>query len=159
MINLEELILYLTVIRHDSTYVNGVNLYNEILIYMSQLNKFTFSIDSYVANESIVTNFSSNEDIQKSFIRTRDGQVDSYLSDTSMNDHRRCHVYSLPYGFEYFIRLENSFSGGICHKVRYLMMQDKRPFEHQFFQFLSQCFPCLEYLYVYNDKPQKRSKI
>ncbi|UJR23163.1 hypothetical protein I4U23_026182 [Adineta vaga] len=158
MINLEELILYLTVKRCDSTHVDDVNLYNEILIYMPRLNKFMFSIDSYVAKENIMSNFSSNEDIQKSFIESRYGQVGSFVSDTRMNDAHRCHIYSIPYGFVDFIRLDNSFSGGIFHKVRYLMMQDKRPFEHQFFHFVSQCFPYLEYLHVYNDKAQKEKQ-
>ena len=58
----------------------------------------------------------------------------------------------------FFIRLENSFSSGIFHKMCYLMMWDKWPFEHQLFQFISQCFPCLVYLYVYNVKPQEEKQ-
>ncbi len=42
MINLEELELYLSVERFDSTYIDGIQLYDQFLIYMTQLNKFTF---------------------------------------------------------------------------------------------------------------------
>ena len=44
MINLEELKLYLLVIRFDSTYIDGIQLYDQFLIYMTQLKKFTFNI-------------------------------------------------------------------------------------------------------------------
>ena len=41
------------------------------------------------------------------------------------------------------------------HKVRYLTMSDIIPFEHKFFQLISQDFPFLEILYICNDQPQK----
>ena len=44
MINLEELKLYLSVDRYDSTYIDGIQLYDQFLIYMTQLKKFTFNI-------------------------------------------------------------------------------------------------------------------
>ncbi len=39
MINLEELELYLSVERFDSTYIDGIQLYDQFLICMTQLNK------------------------------------------------------------------------------------------------------------------------
>lgn len=44
MINLENLVLYLSIMRHNKNYIDGNELYNDILIYMPQLNKFTFNI-------------------------------------------------------------------------------------------------------------------
>ena len=43
MINLEELQLYLSVGRFDSTYIDGIQLYDQFLIYMTQLKPFTYS--------------------------------------------------------------------------------------------------------------------
>ncbi len=57
-----------------------------------------------------------------------------------------------------FLDIDNSFQGGMFHKVRYLMMLDTRPFEHILFQLISQDFIYLEYLYVYNDQPQKNKQ-
>jgi hypothetical protein len=47
------------------------------------------------------------------------------------------HVYSLPYQFEYFLHLNNSFQGGMFDKVQYLLMTDGRPFEHNLFKLIS----------------------
>jgi hypothetical protein len=69
MINLNELKLYLSIIRYDSTYIDGIQLHDEILINMTQLNKFTFSIKTTVFNKNIQIDLPSNEDIQYSFIR------------------------------------------------------------------------------------------
>ncbi|CAF3046244.1 unnamed protein product [Rotaria sp. Silwood2] len=46
MLNLEELTLFISVIRTESTYINGKQLYDEVLIHMPRLNKFTFIIHS-----------------------------------------------------------------------------------------------------------------
>ncbi len=48
MINLEALELYLSVERFDSTYIDGIQLYDQFLICMTQLNKFTFNIKTMV---------------------------------------------------------------------------------------------------------------
>jgi len=155
MINIEELILYLLVRRFDSTYIDGIQLHNQILIYMPQLNKFTFSIYTYVVNNNIRNDLPSNEDIQRSFIGRRYGQVGSYAHIRSTEDVARCHIYSIPYEFEYFFQLKNFFPGGIFHKVRHLVMNDTHPFQHKLFQLISQDFPFLENLSIYNDQPQE----
>lgn len=56
IINLENLILYLSIIRNSKNNINGNELYNDILIYMPQLNKFTFNIRTNVdkKNDEIV---------------------------------------------------------------------------------------------------------
>jgi hypothetical protein len=169
MINLEELILFLTVIKFDSNFIDGIQLYDQVLIYMPQLNKFIFSIHTSVILENIEIDFSSNEDIQRSFIGRRYGQVGSYvfpkaikalhtsdtLPDFRVKGRGQAHIYSLPYSFKYFLHLNNSFQGGLFDKVRCLYMEDIRPFEHQFFKLISQDFPCLKELNICNREPQK----
>ncbi|CAF4702505.1 unnamed protein product, partial [Rotaria sp. Silwood2] len=41
MVNLEELKLYLLVQRFDAPYIDGIQLYDHFLVYMTQLKKFT----------------------------------------------------------------------------------------------------------------------
>jgi hypothetical protein len=157
MINLEELILFLMVIRVDSTYIDGIQLYDEILVHMPRLNKFTFSINTGAIMENIKIDLSSTEDIQNSFIGRGYGQVRSYVSSHPTEDIGFCHVYSLPYQFECFFGLKNSFhfQDGIFHTVRRLIMSDARPFEHEFFKLISHNFPFVKELIIYNDAPQK----
>ncbi|CAF1682706.1 unnamed protein product, partial [Rotaria magnacalcarata] len=155
MINLEELKLYLFVRRFDSIYIDGIQLHDQILIYMPRLNKFTFSIKTRVVNKNIRINLSSNENIQRSFIGKKYGQVDSYVHTRSTETKGECHIYSFPYEFEYFHDLNISFPGGMFHKVRNLMMVDTRPFEHKLFKLISQDFPFLQHLYIYNDESRK----
>ncbi len=158
MINLEELTLYLLIKEADSTYIDGIQLYDRILIDKLQLKKFSFSIKTLVINKKTQIDLPSNEDIQRSFIGKGYGQVDSYVHTRSMGTEGRCHVYSLPYEFEYFIDLNLDFPGGMFYKVRYLVMIDKRPFEHEFFEFISHEFPFLKHLYVFNDEPQQNKQ-
>ncbi|CAF2227121.1 unnamed protein product [Rotaria magnacalcarata] len=168
MINLEELILNLSIIRVDSNYIDGLQLYDDILIYMPRLNKFIFSIDTSVVEKNIKIALSSNEDIQRSFIRREYGPVGSHVDIFSRENgcrghmyslpyefKSRCHIYSLPYQFKNYSYLNNDFQGGVFDNVQYLMMTDFRPFERNFFKIISQSFPLLQHLYIFNDEPQK----
>ena len=155
MINLEELSLLLSVLRDGSPYIDGIQLHNEILIYMPRLNKLTFSINTSVANDKARIDLSSNDDIQRSFIGKAYGQVGSYVHIRPTYPSGGCHVYSLPYQFEDFLFLNNSFQGGMFDKVRYLTMIDSCPFEHNFFEVVSQDFPFLNELYICNNRRQQ----
>lgn len=155
MINLEQLILFLSVLKDRSTYVNGIQLHDDILIYMPLLNKCTFNIDTVVSCENqSVSSLPSNEDIQRSFIGRRYEQVGSYIQTDSRKGESRCHIYSLPYQFKTFFCRNNSFHGGMFHHVRSLAVIDFRPFERNFFKVISQSFPVLEKLYIRNYEPQ-----
>ncbi|CAF5184012.1 unnamed protein product, partial [Rotaria magnacalcarata] len=105
MINLEELKLYLLVRRMDSTYIDGYQLYDQFLIYMTQLKKFTFYIKTEVSFQTVRFELPTNEDIQRSFIGRRYPRVTSYAYTQSVPFDGVCHIYSLPYGFEYFVDL------------------------------------------------------
>jgi hypothetical protein len=158
MINLEELNLSLSVKRLNSSYIDGIQLYDQFLIYMTKLNKFTFSIDTKVTNREVRIELPSNEDIQHSFIGKTYQQVASYVHTISTNIVGKCRIYSLPYEFEHFLNLDNSFQGGIFHKVRYLTMSDNIAFENELFQLISQHFPFLEFLSIDNVKRQKNKQ-
>jgi hypothetical protein len=158
MINLEELKLYLSVMRVDSAYIDGIQLYDQFLIYMTQLNTFTFNIQTTISSENDTVELLSNEDIQRSFIGRYHQQVESYVLTDPMKAEGICHIYSLPFDFEHFIHLGNTFQGGMFHKVRYLKMDDNRPFEYNLFQIISQDFPFLQFLYIDNSRPRKNKK-
>jgi hypothetical protein len=154
MVNLEELKLYLSIARFDSNYVDGIQLYEQFLMYMTQLKKFTFCINTKVFNSKVLVELPSNEDIQRSFIGRGYQKITSYVRTNSMKTKGRCFIYSLPYDFENFVDLDNSFQGGMFHNVRQLTMSDTMPFKHELFQIISEDFPFLEFLYISNDHPQ-----
>ena len=157
--NLEELTLFLFVKKINSTYINGIHLNDEILIHMSRLNKFTFSITTLVCNRNSNIILHSNDNIQRSFIDRRYQQIGSYADDNIMKLRGRCHIYSLPYEFEIFNNVTNSFRGGIFNKVRSVTVtNDLRPFQNEFFQIISESFPFLRRLTIENDQPQKYKK-
>ncbi|CAF1041555.1 unnamed protein product [Rotaria sp. Silwood1] len=158
MINLKELTLFLTVLKPYSTYIDGIQLHDQILIYMPQLNKFTFNIITAIVNRNMKIDLQSNEYIQHSFIGKGYGEVGSCVHTRSEHNVGTSHVYSLPYKFEYFLHLNNSFQGDMFDTVQYLTMIDGRPFEHNLFKLISQCFPLLKELCVVNYQPQKNKQ-
>ncbi|CAF1294720.1 unnamed protein product [Rotaria sordida] len=155
MVNLEELKLYLLVQRFDSTYIDGIQLYDQFLVYMTQLKKFTFNIKTNVSNNFLRVKLPSNEDIQHSFIGRGYQQVTSYIHYDSIENKGKCLIYSVPYEFDYFFNLDNSFQGRIFYKVRYLTMDDTIPFEHKLFNIISEDFPFLEFLRISNNYSPK----
>ena len=82
MINLEELKLYLEVGRSKSSFIDGIQFYDQFLIHMTQLKKFTFNIKTKV---DVSIEFQSNEDIQRSFIGRGYQEVASYVNNNLFN--------------------------------------------------------------------------
>jgi len=159
MSNLEELTLYLSIKRIESTYIDGTHLYDEILIHMPQLNKFRFSINTLVFNKDIRINLPSNNDIQHSFFKRGYQQIDSYTHNESTEIGSTCHIYSLPYQFDKFYNMNCHFQGGIFDKVWCVMMTEREhSFEHKLFQIISHSFPFLQTLIICNYEPQKRKQ-
>ncbi|CAF2919463.1 unnamed protein product [Rotaria sp. Silwood2] len=158
MLNLEELTLFLSVLRPICTYIDGNQLYDEVLNYMPRLNKFIFSIHTYIINYDIGIDRPSNDDIRNSFIKRGIQLFDTCFDDKFMNNRGNCHVYSLPYQFNDFLFMGSCFQGGRFDKVRLLSMKDVRPFEHKLFQIISQDFPFLQQLIIRNDIPQKNEQ-
>jgi hypothetical protein len=158
MSNLEEFTLFLKIKRYDSTYIDGTQLYDQILIHMPRLNKLTFSINTLVYNRYVNIILPSNDDIQRDFIERKSQQVGSYADVNLMKSLARCHIYSLPYQFDNFHNLTNSFQGGIFEKVTWVTITDTRSFEHEFFQIISKSFPFLRELSVGNNEQQNNKQ-
>ncbi|CAF0851724.1 unnamed protein product [Rotaria sp. Silwood1] len=158
MLNLEELTLFLSIIRNESTYIDGTQLYNDFLINIPRLNKFIFSILTHIINNHIKIDLPSKNDILNSFIERGYQQVDSYTDEKLTYNRGYCHVYSLPYHFNDFIFMTSGFQGGLFNKVRWLVMLDIRPFENELFQVISQCFPFLQRLSITNLQSQKNNQ-
>jgi hypothetical protein len=159
MLNLQELTLFIS-IKNNTTYIDGNQLYDEVLKYMPRLNQFIFSIHTRIMNDysKKIISLPSNSDIRNSFIK-RGIQSIHICADDKLIDYRgNCHVYSLPYQFQQFLYMNNSFQGGNFDKVRLLSMYDIRPFEHELFQIIAQDFPFLQQLSIYNDKRQKNKQ-
>ena len=167
MINLEELTLDLSIIRIDSNYIDGIQLHDDILSYMPQLNKFIFNIETAIVKTKNDLVLLSNEDLQRSFIGKGFGPVVSHIDIFSKENgskghayslpyefYSRSQIYSLPYQFLHFLFLSNSFQNRTFEKVQTLCMTDIRPFEHEFFQIISQSFSLLKTLVIFNDEPQ-----
>ena len=168
MIHLEELRLYLSIIRIDANYIDGIQLHDDILRYMPRLNKFIFSIETAIVKQKSDLVLSTSEEIQRSFLGREFGPVGSHVDLFSRENGDRAHaysfshqfysrskIYSLPYQFGYFSFLSNSFQNGTFEKVLRLMMADIRSFEHEFFQIISVSFPLLRHLHIFNHEPQK----
>ncbi|CAF3295900.1 unnamed protein product [Rotaria socialis] len=154
MLNLEELMLHLSVIRTGSAYIDGNQLYDEVLKYMPRLNKFIFHIHTHLNNYFIRTNVPSNDDIRNSFIKREFQSVNICADEKLTYGMGNCHIYSLPYYFEDFLFMSSCFQGGRFNKVRMVLLLDRLPFEHKLFKIISQGFPFLQKLTIVNYEPQ-----
>jgi hypothetical protein len=158
MINLEELILNLSIFRGNGNYIDGIQLYGDILIYMPQLNKFSFRIDTRVSFENRTIVLSSKEDIQRSFIGREYQKLGLHVEILLTDDEIQCRIHSLPYQFNRFIYLNHSYQDGMFNYVRYLSMIDQHPFKNNLFKIISQDFPFLEELFIVNNEAQTKKQ-
>ncbi|UJR34261.1 hypothetical protein I4U23_021665 [Adineta vaga] len=166
MLYLEELTLFLPVIRHKSRYIDGNQLYDEVLSYMPRLNQFIFSIHTHMTTKftTTITELQSNSDMRKSFIKHGFQSFDTCSDDEIIGHTANCYVYSLPYRFKYFLYLGACFQGGKFDNVRFLYMTDKVSFGHRLFKIISEDFPFLKKLIIFNyseqeDKPLHSSTL
>ncbi|CAM4777925.1 unnamed protein product, partial [Rotaria magnacalcarata] len=158
MSNLEELTLFLSVIRMESTYIDGIHLHDEILIHMPRLDKLMFSITTMLYNINAKIDLQSNDDIQRGFIEKEIYQVDSYVINDPSKLQQECHIYSKPYPFDVFFNLNSRFPGAKFNKVRWLIMRDGDPFENELFKIISQDFPFLKKLAIFNTAAQQNKR-
>ncbi len=152
MFNLEELILCLAVCQ-DQTFIDGNNLKKDIINHMPRLNRFSFSIDSFMYPNNQI-NLPSTEDIQCTFIDFSNIKVISYVEYFPKAKQGRCLSYSYPSLMQYYGIITNNFPGGLFINVRTVSLFDEHPFEHEFFNGIQKSFPFMERLSVKNDKPQ-----
>jgi hypothetical protein len=99
----------------------------------------------------------SREDIQRTFIDETlyqaDCSVDYWPPQATL-----CHIYSHPFTGERLASITNNFAGGSFNRVRCLLLIDRYPFEHNFFERIAQSFPLLDQLSVSNRQPQQKKE-
>ncbi|CAF3001264.1 unnamed protein product [Rotaria sp. Silwood2] len=117
MLNLEELALQLSVIRFESTYIGGNQLYDEVLNYMPRLNKFIFNMYTNIINSCIGIDLPSTNDVRNSFINRGFQSIDTCADERLINNIGNCHFYSLSYQFSELLFMSSCFQGGKFDKV------------------------------------------
>ena len=95
--NLEELTLFFSAFRWNSTFIDGKQLHNDVLSYLTKLQKFSFSIYTQLLNND--TNETSIEysDLRNSFIKLGYGHIDAFAHVDFVHNRASAHIYSLPY--------------------------------------------------------------
>ncbi|CAF2047650.1 unnamed protein product [Rotaria magnacalcarata] len=113
MSNLEELSLNIINDKRTS-FVDGTQINENILVHMPRLNKFTFYISTETKLNHIVHHL-SNHDIQRTFTNIGYQQICCFLNRISNNV--ICHVFSLPFAFDYLEYIGNRFPSMIFNHV------------------------------------------
>ncbi|CAF3292014.1 unnamed protein product [Rotaria sp. Silwood2] len=156
MSQLEKLTLSLCVTNRTS-FIDGTQLYNDILKNMPHLRSFIFDIVT-AGIQMKAELLPSCYDIRRTFVQSgyhMDCYIDYYQSEAG-----RCHIYSLPFNMEHMHAITNNFSGGLFMNVRRLFVTDSlRPFQHYFFARISLSFPLLTSLEISNWYPQQKKFI
>ena len=150
MSNLEELTLFLSVLRFNSTFIDGKELNDDILCSMTQLQKFSFNIHTQLINDAVQIPLPSSNDIRNDFFQLGYNDIDTFGDVNFVNNRANCHIYSLPSQFKRFFFMVTAFQGGKSDQVRVLVMYDRRPFEHRLFQIIARDFPFLQQLFLTN---------
>ncbi|CAF2265145.1 unnamed protein product [Rotaria magnacalcarata] len=150
MSNLEELSLNIINDKRTS-FVDGTQINENILVHMPRLNKFTFYISTETKLNHIVHHL-SNHDIQRTFTNIGYQQICCFLNRISNNV--ICHVFSLPFAFDYLEYIGNRFPSMIFNHVIELAVHDILSFKHEFFMQITRCFPLLKRMRVLNSRPQ-----
>jgi hypothetical protein len=150
MANLEELTLYLT-FKNRTTFIDGTDIYNEILVHMPRLHLFNFCICTNTTKNLLVHHL-SKDDIQRTLCNIKYQQMDcivNYPYSTAI-----CYVFSLPFMFEILRFIGNTFPSIVYSHVKYLTVKDEVPLKDEFFHRIAWSFPLLEQLCVINIMPQ-----
>ncbi|CAF1439677.1 unnamed protein product [Adineta steineri] len=150
MINLNKLTLSFYIIRLKV--IDGIDLNEKILCHMLDLDKFLFHICTIMPTYQ-TNNFLSTNDIQNTFINWKYSQVGCSI-DRFSNGITYCHIYSIPFQMTNFMYLTNSIRNDYFQFVINLTLYDTRPFEYDFFQWMSKAIPLLRYLTLSNFLPQ-----
>ncbi|CAF5082778.1 unnamed protein product, partial [Rotaria sp. Silwood1] len=150
MSNLEKLCLNLVVCAKN-TFVDGIELKQNIINHMARLQKFEFYICSGISLHNQM-HLQSKEDIQHTFRDFKDDQVISYVD--YFQQYGLCHIYLYPEQLKYYYTVTNNFPGGLFTCVRTISLHDEHPFEHEFFLRIQKSFPFMKKLSLNNFKPQ-----
>ena len=153
---METLSLSLRLYQRD-TFIDYNYLEDILLNHFICLKNFHFDIvvDHVIIYDDIRPCFS---DIQRTFIH-KESRVDGYLdcANHPAGLWRQCHIYSLPFVFEYMQPITNCFSGGLFRTVTVVWLKDlNNSFEHSFFMKISQSCPLIRRLTIANQLKQKQ---
>ncbi|CAF3298665.1 unnamed protein product [Rotaria sp. Silwood2] len=151
MSNLEELTLNIINSKRN-TFVDGTQINNEILVHMPRLYKFIFHINTEIKLNDLV-HYLSNDDIQRTFANIGYEQVCCIVNYLNI-DIAICHVFSLPFVFDYLEYIGNTFPPIVFSHVVSLTVYDTVPFEQEFFIRIARFFPFLKELRVINFESQ-----
>ena len=151
MSNLEELTLNIRIDGRTS-FIDGPQIQNDILVHLPRLSTFMFDIHNNVQRQHWPVQPLSAEDIERSFAGVTNQLVACILRHNS--DAVQCRVCSLPFVFDEFHQLGNTFPLITFTYVTRLKVHDTVPFEHEFFLRIAHCFPLLEHLSIFNVGPQ-----
>lgn len=154
MINLKKLTLSLNAMR--LTTIDGIHLNENILCRLSNLDTFVFNICTIIPPYP-TNSFLSTKDLQNTFIHWKYGSVACSVDHFSYG-YTYYHIYTIPYEMPHFIYLTNTIRHH-NHSFQFvitLILHDTRPFEHDFFQWMSKAVPRLKHLTVTNSTPQSK---
>ena len=156
MINLKKLSLSLNVVR--LTVIDGVDLNEKILRYLSSLQTFVFDICTILPPYE-AKSLLSTKDLEKTFTHWKYSQVNCSVDQYS-NGLTYYHVYSIPYKMTHFMFLTNTIrnQNQYFEFVITLVLYDDRPFEHDSFEWISKAVPRLKYLTIEISAPQLKQK-
>jgi hypothetical protein len=152
MVYLKHLTLNFTAVD-QSRFIDGNHINNEIVSHMPQLNTFKFHIVT-VGRTVDMEYEQSCDDIKYTFINWKRSEVKCYV-DYFSNNIGKCHIYTCPYNFSYIDGVSNSFRGALFKNVTKMKLYDKRPFEYDFFEWISKACLYLRHLIIVNSTPQQ----
>ncbi len=153
MFHLEELTLSL-VVYHRESFVDGTELVHDIVSQLLNLRTFIFSIitEGVDLSEELIP----SHDVISHALIERGYDLDCY-TDYNVFNRGQCHIYSLPFTMDHMHIHSSKFPGGLFLTVRYLVVRDFfNPFEHEFFLRISQAFPLLKQLVIFNVSAQNK---
>ena len=153
MSNLEELTFDI-IIENRTTLIDGTQINNQILVRMPLLQKFNFHISVTSELNNLVHGLSS-DDIKQSFINIGYQCVDCILYHTTSR--ATCHIFSLPFVFDYLEFIGNTFPPLDFSHVTNLSIHDVIPFQHEFFVRIARSFPKLKQLSVLSFESQSHT--
>jgi hypothetical protein len=151
MTHLEKLTLYLR-LRKRSAFVDGTDVYNEILVRMPQLHTFIF----YISTQTVIRNLAYRKfynEIEQTLTNIKYGQTACTIDDSNTVQ-AICHIYSVPFTFIRLEKISNQFPTILFGTVTYLYTFDKVPVQHEFFMRSSQDCPLLKHFSMVNPTSQ-----
>lgn len=153
MSQLEMLTLSL-VVRCRISFIDGTHLINNIINKMPYMQTFTFNIVTELV--TMDEEFLPTSDNVKCALIQKGYNVGCY-TDYSRFHQGQCHIYSLPYTMNRMDIYSSKFPGGLFPTVRHICVRNfGRSFEYDFFARISQAFPLLNKLEIFNTNEQKK---